>query len=62
MHTMKMYVKMEVYLHSFLISVLGWRLVIRFTPWSPYPPGEEPRVYIKMRLVGPQGLVCMLMR
>ena len=44
---MKVYVKVEVYLHSFLISVLGWRLVVRLTPWSPYPSVEEPWLYIK---------------
>ena len=61
-HDMKVYVKVAVYLHSFLISVLGWRWLIRFTPWSPYAR-EKSRVYIlKIRLVGPQGLFCMRTR
>jgi hypothetical protein len=60
--TMRVYVKVEVYLHSFLISALGWRWVIWLTPWSPYPRGKSRGYNLKMKLVEPQGLVFMLMR
>jgi hypothetical protein len=44
---MKVYVEVEVYLHSFLISALGWRWVIGLTTRLLYLRREEPRVYIK---------------
>jgi hypothetical protein len=40
---MKKYGGVEVILHTFIISAVGWRRVVIFTHWAAIPLGIKPR-------------------